>query len=138
MFLDSNAAESARQRTMEGLPRFRNWLQDYEVGGIASLALERVLQRCQANGIRVLLVAPPVSAAHRALYTPEIEAAFRAELARLTADFPCPFLDYRDRIPDEYFYDNHHLLNAGAALFTQELTQEVILPAWRTLHPERK
>src|SRR5690349_22643419 len=41
----------------ENLPRVRTWLENYRVGGTASLALERLVRRCRGHGMAVLLVA---------------------------------------------------------------------------------
>ncbi len=107
------------------------WLKHYAVGGTATAALDRVVNRCRANGIHVLLVGVPVSLPHRSAYTPEIEAAYQAHMRGMVAAFGCRFVDYRDRIPDELFLDNHHLLWPGGVRFSNMLVREALAPMWR-------
>jgi hypothetical protein len=138
LFLDSNPDLDARQRTEENLPRVRDWLADYRLGGLSCLALERLLRRCHENRATAVLVAPPVCSAQRLLYTPEIEAAFQDYVRRLETTYPCQFVDYRDRIPDSLFYDNHHLFSSGGTIFTEALTHEVLIPSWLRIHNDRR
>ncbi len=115
----------------EGLSEFERWLRNYRVGGGATAALERLLDRCREYGIAVVLVAPPVSVAHRRLYTPEIESAFRGYVDALVRAHGCRFHDFRDRLPDPLFRDHHHTNARGSAIFTRLLAREALIPAWR-------
>lgn len=107
------------------------WLRRFEVGGTSVAALERLLQKCQKKGIRVVLVGVPVTSPHRGLYKPPIEEPFQAYLARVTRKFGCQFVDYRGRIPDTLFVDNHHLSPDGQLHFGRLLVHEVLAPLWR-------
>jgi hypothetical protein len=113
-----------------GLSEFERWLRDYRVGGGATRALEGLLTRCREHEIAVVLVAPPMSVAHRALYTPAIEAAFQEYVASLTRAHGCRFHDFRGRLPDHLFRDHHHVNVRGEAIFTRLLAREAIIPAW--------
>lgn len=118
-------------RIEAGLPAIRRWLKDYQPGGSAARSLERLLTLAQDHGAEVILVGVPVAEAHRRLYTPPIEQAFEAHIQSVCHRRNCLFVDYRHRIPDELFQDNHHLTRAGGSLFSRLLTQEVLLPMWR-------
>jgi hypothetical protein len=120
-FLDGDRSLPAEALTREGLPRFRDWLSNYQVAGTAPRSLERLLGRCRRHDIAVLLVAPPLTRAHRQLYTPDIEAAFRSYLRGLEARGLCRFLDCRDTLPDDLFLDNHHVNAEGAVRFSRRL-----------------
>jgi hypothetical protein len=105
-------------------------LADYRVGGTSSLALERLVRRCRAHGMTVVLVAPPVAGVQRLLYTPEIEEVFLRYVGDLVRTYQCQFVDYRARLDDSLFYDNHHVQSAGAKIFSRELTRDVVVPSY--------
>lgn len=88
----------------------------------------RRLNRCRENGIRVVLVRPPVIGEHRKAYTPAIESPFIAHVQNLVAAHGCPFADYCTRLPDNLFLDNHHLLAEGGRIFSDLLSAEVLAP----------
>jgi hypothetical protein len=117
-------------RTLSGLRRMRDWLEDYRTGGGAVRSLESALARCREAGVRVVLVGVPVTSAHRELYTPEILAAYQAVLAPLLERTGVSYREYRARVPDALFVDNHHLSAEGGAFFGRMLAREVIAPAW--------
>lgn len=126
MELDQQVANPAK--TSAGLPVIRRWLKNYSVGGGAGRALERLVQRCREEEVQVILVGVPVTEAHRALYTPEIDHAFLARLVDVSRRYHCRFVDYRGRIPDDYFLDNHHLHRSGGYYFSKLLAQETLAP----------
>jgi hypothetical protein len=117
------------QRKSLWIPMIREWLKEYRVGGTAADSLERVLERCRRERIKVFLVAPPVTEEHRALYTPEIQEAFLALMSSVQRHHGCTFLDYRARVPDHLFIDNHHVQPEGGEHFSQALTLEVLGPS---------
>jgi hypothetical protein len=129
---DKAMSKEALERTMLGLPRFELWLKDYKVGGTASLALERILFRCEQLGITAILVCPPVSSYHRKVYTPSIDAAFLAYVHTLEATKRCYFHDCRASLPDNLFYDHHHVEWQGTMEFSRILAEEVVGSAWTT------
>src|SRR5207302_11372589 len=66
LFLNTNSGRDAQQRSPKNLPRMQNWLKDYRVGGMACLALERLLGRSRRHHMTVFLVIPPISSVQRA------------------------------------------------------------------------
>jgi len=117
--------------TMHGASQVPRWLRNYRVGGTSAAALDRLLATCRAHGIAVVLVAPPVTVAHRAAYTPAIDQAFTGHVTQLAAQHQIPFISHRERLPDELFLDNHHLLPVGGRTWSAMLAVEVLAPAWR-------
>jgi hypothetical protein len=113
--------------TLSGLRQTRAWLRHYRLGGEAR-ALERFLARARAAGIPVVLVGVPVSSWVRALYTPEVERAFRGYMDGLTSGGDTEFVDYRGRFADRFFTDHHHLNARGGSLFARMLAEEVMAP----------
>lgn len=121
--------EELAQRLKEGSAAARRWLRDYQVGGQAAAALERLLQRCQAEQIRVVLLMPPLARGYREEYQPAIEAAFQTHLARLRSEYGCALVDGRDWLADEYFRDPGHAERPeGSSRFSERLTRELVLP----------
>ena len=106
--------------------QFRN----YRTDGVVSAALERLLSRCDAEGISVVLVLPAVSEVFREYYTPEIERHFRDDLTRLRGNHPFEVVDLRDTVPDAGFEDLYHLRSdSGALIYSRIALERVVLPA---------
>ncbi len=112
-----------------------DWLRDYRLSSVTTAALDRLLQRCRAEGIDVLLVGVPVMKAHRELYTPEIDAIYLDYVRSLVARYGCRFVDFRDRLPDHAYGDALHYNQAGDEYFCRILAREVLIPLWRERHP---
>ena len=131
----ANTEVQERQARVEGgLRTVRQWLGNYEVGGLTCEALERLLQRCRKHHVRVLLVVPPIASEQRALYTPEIETVFQDYLHDLEQRYGCRRVDRRQDVPDCCLSDNHHVwIPEGSTPFSRQLTQQVLAPEWRAL-----
>ncbi len=125
-----NESMSVQERTRVGLLPFARWLEKYEVGGKPAEALDSLVRRCREHGTMVLLVAVPTSSTHRKLYTSEVDARFLHHLNQVQAAPGCRFVDYRDRVPDQFFQDSHHVLLEGGRRFSEDLTHEVLTPLW--------
>jgi len=109
----------------------RRWLRDYRIAGNSPAALERILAFCGLQDIRVLLVAVPVTTAHRETYTPAIEQAFQEYVANIQRRYSCAFVDCRDWLEDGLYTDNHHLNPEGRLYFSRLLTYRSLLPWWQ-------
>lgn len=106
------------------------WLKDYRIGGPTPEALERILDRCRSEGIRVILLGIPACSFHRKEITPEVETAYTGYINRLVSDYACRFVDCRDWVPDLMFGDTLHVRSdTGGMIFTDRFTREVLLPA---------
>jgi hypothetical protein len=118
--------EEFRRRAGRGARHIRKWLRGYEISGLAAESLDRLLDRCRDHGIQVILVVPPVTSIQRVEYTPDIESAFRAYVAGLTKRRGLRTLDFRARLPDDLFVDNHHTSAEGARTFSRMLAREAV------------
>jgi hypothetical protein len=128
----STAPPEPTPKTVSGLRRVEKWLRDSRIGGSESRALAATLERCRRAGVRTVLVGVPVTSFQRALYTPEVEGRFQAFLLELALEGAQPsFVDYRARVPDALFEDNHHLNEEGGRYFGEILGREVIAPRWQ-------
>lgn len=131
------AAEEFRRRAGRGARHIRKWLRKYEISGIAAEGLDRLLERCRAHGVKAILIGPPVTAVHRAVYTDDVESAFRAHLKDLAKRYGVGYVDYRERLPDDLFLDNHHTNAEGARTFSRLLAEEVVRPSWSSVERQR-
>jgi hypothetical protein len=135
IFLEMSGSLPLDVRTSAGLPAVQRWLKDYRVGGTAAAALDRLLTRCRQEQITPILVGVPLSSPHRELYSDAIEQAFSSFVVTLVEKHQCRFVDFRDRVPDNMFLDNHHVLRSGGSHFSRLLASEVLLPAWQEREP---
>lgn len=118
---------------LQGIVPVRNWLENYETGGINKQSLEEILSLCQNYDIYPILVCTPLAKAHRDLYTDTIEAKFQACLDDIALRYPFTFVDYRDLLTDAHMIDNHHLAIAGAGIFTDRITQAFLVPTFQAI-----
>lgn len=107
------------------------WLTPYDMTGSGMAALERLLARCRADGVRVLLTTLPSATLHRDEYTPEIESQFVAYMDRLGREYGCRFVDARTWVPDGMFGDLLHLASDGGRVYTRRFAREALIPALR-------
>jgi hypothetical protein len=114
----------------DDLGRIRRRLHNYQAGGRPCEALERLLVHCREQGCQVILLGVPVASRHRALYTPAIDANYRAYLDHLQKTYGCRFVDCHARVPDHLFSDHHHARPAGGLYFTRLLAEEVLQYVW--------
>lgn len=103
---------------------------NYRTDGVVSAALERLLSRCDKEGISVVIVLPAVSQNVRDCYTPEAERQFQSHLARLRETHSLEVVDLRDIVPDAGFIDMHHLgYDSGSLIYSRAALERVVLPA---------
>src|SRR5262245_3202322 len=120
--------------SLEDTGDLHRWIRDFRPGGPQTAALERLLERCRADGVAVVLVGVPVSTKHRVFYTPSVVTAYREYILNVTQDYGCKFVDLSERVPDCCFGDHHHISQQGREFVSRLLAWEVVLPAWRELH----
>ena len=88
-----------------------------------------MLELCRREQITVLgMVLMPESSEFRQLCTPAKRAMVQAYLTGLCRDYHIDLIDAGCWIGDEHFADGHHLLPAGAHLFTERLWREHLQP----------
>ncbi len=104
--------------------------ENYQIGGINAQHLESLLAYLHQRNVAVILVRFPASKAFLDCYTPEIDRKFMDYIEYLTRAYGGSFVDYRDRVPNEFFRDTLHLTPAGAVVFSRMLASEVLRDAW--------
>ncbi len=109
----------------------RSRLRYFKVGGLSARALERLLERYKSLGVTTILLGVPISSPSRAEYVPEIDAEFLAYMQKLRAIYGVYFVDYRDRVPDEFFRSAYYTTPQGALYVSRLISHEVLAPLWQ-------
>jgi hypothetical protein len=93
------------------------------------IALRHVLATCRDQQILVALMLMPESPEFRASYAPGVRARLCTVLQRLCTEFGSGLVDAGDWFDTEdVFCDGHHLVPAGARLFTPRFARDVVAP----------
>jgi hypothetical protein len=113
-------SEADRRRLIEHYrPIYGPRLAHFRPRPTPARALLDLLDLARREGIRVAVVVLPEGRDFRAMYPPESLREVDAYLARLAR--VVPVIDARDWVDDDKFTDGHHLLPAGAEVFTRRL-----------------
>jgi hypothetical protein len=111
---------------------------DYRLGGPGCQALRELLADCHSIGVPVVLVHMPEGPAFRSWYPETTHEQALAWMHAAAKEYGAAVVDAREWLPEEDFADSHHLLETGAAHFTERLGREVVLPrllAWGSSSP---
>jgi hypothetical protein len=103
-------------------------LASLQIGGPAVQALHDLLDLCRREHIVARLVMMPEGSDFRALYPPQAWAQVERFLNDLARQYDCPLINAREWVADDHFADGHHLLRPGAAIFSERLGREYLLP----------
>ncbi|MFL5242988.1 MAG: hypothetical protein ACJ8FY_12845, partial [Gemmataceae bacterium] len=71
---------------------------------------------------------PPVTSHHRAIYQPAVDQAFLAYMHKMETTYGCAFYDCRESLPDDLFFDHHHVEWAGTMVFSRLLAKDILAP----------
>lgn len=112
--LPPNERPSALRRT---LIQYADPLARDRLNESATRAVRETIAACRARNVRVIAFVTAEASELRAAYRPAATAAFDAFVAGLDV----PVVRLRDAVPDDGFSDGHHMLRAGAAVFTDAL-----------------
>lgn len=91
-------------------------------------ALHDMLDLCEKNGIKVMLVQLPESSDFRSWYSPESKFTLATLFESIADDHQVKWLDAQIWVPDGQFADGHHLLSGGATVFSERFVQEAAKP----------
>lgn len=112
----------ARARLTElTVNQYRGAMAEPRLAAGKQQAIVDLLWTCRQERIEAVLVLLPESESFRKLRVPEAAGQFELFLAQLTDLFQTPLVDARPWLEEEYFFDGHHTLPEGAAIFTDRL-----------------
>lgn len=103
----------------------RPYLTNYRLGGVGTRILEDMLAECNHRGIAAALVVIPEGTPLRTMYSeqwPEVEEW----LAGLERRFGSPVIHARDWVPDDGFWDGHHMCRTGATTYTDRFCRDAL------------
>jgi hypothetical protein len=104
-------------------------LDHFHITAVADRALRELLALCREQGIAAMLVLMPEGTEFQSWYGPGARAEIDAYLASVSRDYHIPLVDARSWLPDNAFFDSHHLHPDGATAFTQHFAREMLKPA---------
>ena len=105
-------------------------LQDFQPNAAAAAALRETLKECSRQGVHVILVIAPEGPRFRSFYGPTTWTKLEAFLTSLAQEYGTTLINGRTWINDEsLFMDSHHVLCAGATLFSERLARRSAAPA---------
>jgi hypothetical protein len=96
-------------------------------------ALQDLLKLCKRERIPAALLLMPEASTFRALYSAPAKASLNRLLQELVAEYGVSVVDARLWVDDDGFWDGHHLLPAGAAIFTERFGREALAPMMRQM-----
>jgi hypothetical protein len=119
------------------LSKYHAWLEGFRLGSELVPLLRQVLQKCRQEHIRAALVLMPEAQPFQQLYSVEAWKQISAFLEELSTRYQAPLINARDWVADEDFLDYQHLLPQGAAVFTERLAHEHLVPLLGSLKKKR-
>jgi hypothetical protein len=96
-------------------------LRRFEVTPRADRMVRAVIDLCRREGIAVSLLLMAEGSDFRALYSKAARVSVRDYTARLCREYAIGVIDAREWMPDDAFFDGHHLLPGSAAVFSMRL-----------------
>jgi len=128
-------SDLVRENQLQQAKQSARRLAGFSPTGSAVKALERMLSTCDAKGIPVILVDPPICSPVRQSFA-VAESAYRAYLAELLRRHPrARYYDARAVLPDNAFIDSHHVNDYGQYLMCRFLADEVLPDAFAAFSP---
>jgi hypothetical protein len=116
-----------RHRTASAFAQrqYKDAFGDLRLAAGPALALEEMLILCRQKDVRVVLLLMPESSEFRGLNSPSMREGIDEFLLALCTRWDLPLVDAREWLPDDAFWDSHHLLPRGAKAFTDRFEQEL-------------
>lgn len=113
------AIEQARQE-------YDRALTDYRICPQPDRALRDLISLARARNIPLMLLVMPEGSVFQSWYATGPRQEIDRYLTELSRTTGVPLVDARDWLPDDAFFDGHHLYPHGSEAFTRRLGREVI------------
>ena len=114
---------------------YADLLAHFRLGGRGCDGVRELLAACDRDGVPTAVVLMPEGPDFRSWYPREAYQAVGDWVRSQAAGHGMPLIDAREWVPAGEFFDDHHLLPAGAARFTERLGREGVEPLLRGLPP---
>lgn len=123
-----------RQRLLaQSHSQYRDAFGPFQPAAVQVRTLREILADCRTHGIPAALYVMPESPSFRAFYPTEQVRDFGVFLDALAREEGVPVVDARAWVGEDGFWDGHHLLPDGAAVFTDRLERAVVRPLLKAL-----
>lgn len=108
-------------------------LVDFAVGGHQTEALTRLVELVRRDGFEPVLFVMPVTAVHRSFWGPRQLDRAMQQIRDVAARASVPLFDFDSghALPDEAFFDTHHLTPEAARSLSERFARDVLLPRLR-------
>jgi hypothetical protein len=123
---DSCSEGERRSRRDSVRSQYSGAFHDFHLGDGPRRALTDLLRLCRRENIRTFLVLMPEDTEFRSWYSAVMRSDLHDFLGQLGRAYDTDLLDARAWVADTDFWDGHHLLPRGAAVFSRRLDAEVI------------
>jgi hypothetical protein len=114
--------------------RYYNRLSNFHLGSRHLQDLADLLRDIRAANVPVILLVPPEGPLYRSWYAPGAWQEIEQALRDLAEHAGCTFVTTREWMPEESFFDSHHLTVEGGKQFSERLGREVLTPALQASH----
>jgi hypothetical protein len=118
-------AEEARHLLAAARLSSEHVCRTFVLSDLKMAALREAIERGQQVGA-VALVLMPEGPAYRNWYPPTVWEQIHQALVCLSREYDVPLLDLRESVPEEGFFDSHHLYPHGASLYTRRLAERLV------------
>lgn len=115
-------------RTKLSVHRYLLARGNYRLAEGEARAYHDLLDRCRQHAIPTVLLIMPESTAFHEAYKPGVRPALDQFARDMSQQSGYPLIDARDWVPDDHFWDGHHLLPSGARIFTDRFASEFLQP----------
>lgn len=119
---DTCPPESRPVAVLVARGKYGHALEDFRLGPGAR-AVQETLELCRRNRIRAATVLMPEGNEFQSWYSPEAQDSLRTFVEKLPVNQLVPVIDARSWMPDDEFFDSHHLLSGGAVRFSEQLSR---------------
>jgi hypothetical protein len=119
-------AEQYREAVDAERKRYAEALRQFHAEGPPAQALRELLTVCRSRRVTTALVLMPEGSEFRRWYPPDVQTQVAALLDELSRQHGVVLIDARCWVSDEGFFDAHHLRASGAAVFSDQLRQEIV------------
>jgi len=105
-------------------------LEQFQLGGVQTHALRRLIRRIKRDGLTPFLFLLPVVADHRELFRPGDYEASLEHIRKIAEVEDVRLFDFdtRHNLKSESFFDHHHLNNHGALEVSTRFARDALRP----------
>ncbi len=124
--------EERAEKTKFALGQYEDAAIDFRLDPYGVEATRDLLAICRRERLPTMLLLMPEGTPFRQLYPESAWRDIEGCLNQLRKEFDTPIIDARTWVPDEGFWDSHHLVLKGAGTFSERLEREVLRPMWQS------